>query len=73
MIDSGNGAEETSSMIVKCARVTLMELLPILTARSTSLKLKVKVYHTCVQGVLVYDRKRDMGNEGRGYSKGRNN
>jgi hypothetical protein len=54
MIGSGGGAEDASSMRVKCAWGKFMELLPILTARRASLKLKGKVYRTCVQSVLVY-------------------
>ena len=34
--------------------VKFRELTPILTARRASLKLKGKVYRTCVQSVLVY-------------------
>ena len=54
MIGSGGGAEEASSMRVKCAWGKFMELSPILTARKASLKLKGKVYRTCVQSVMVY-------------------
>ena len=54
MIGSGSGAEEAFRMRVKCAWGKFRELSPILTARRASLKLKGKVYHTCVQSVLVY-------------------
>ena len=54
MIGSGGGAEEASRMRVKCAWGKFRELSPILTARRASLKLKGKVYRTCVQSVLVY-------------------
>ena len=55
MIGSGGGAEDASSMRVKCAWGKFRELSPILTARRASLKLKGKVYRRCVQsGVLVY-------------------
>ena len=48
MIGSSGGAEDASSMIVKCALGKFRELSPILTARRASLKLKGKVYRTCV-------------------------
>ena len=54
MIGSGGGAEDASSMRVKCAWGKFKELSPILTARRASLKLKGKVYRTCVQSVMVY-------------------
>ena len=54
MIGSGGGAEDASSMRVKCAWGKFMELSHILTARRASLKLKGKVYWTCVQSVMVY-------------------
>ena len=53
MIGSGGGAEDASSMRVKCAWGKFWELSPILTARRVLLKLK-KVYQTCIQSVLVY-------------------
>ena len=54
MIGSGGGAEDASGMRVKCAWGKFRELSPILTARRASLKLKGKVYRTCVQSVMVY-------------------
>ena len=54
MIGSGGGAEYASSMRVKCAWGKFRELSPILTARKALLKLKGKVYRTCVQSVMVY-------------------
>ena len=51
---SGGGPEDASSMRVKCAWGKFMELSPILTARRASLKLKGKVYRTCVLSVMVY-------------------
>ena len=55
MIGSGGGAEDVSNMRVKCAWGKFRELSPILTARKASLKLKRKVYQTCVQSVTLYD------------------
>ena len=54
MIGSGGGAEDAASMRVKCAWGKFRELSPILTARRAWLKLKGKVYRTCVQSVMVY-------------------
>ena len=54
MISSGGGAEDASSMRVKCAWGKFRELSPILTARRASLKLNGKFYRTCVQSVMVY-------------------
>ena len=55
MIGSGGGAEDASSMRVKCAWGKFRELSPILTPRRASLKLNGIVYQTCVQSVMVYD------------------
>jgi len=41
-------------MRVQCAWRKFREFSPILTARRVSLKLKGKVYRTCVQSVMVY-------------------
>ena len=74
MIGSGDGAEEVSRMIFKCSWGKFRELTNILTARRTSLKLKGKVYQTCVQSLLVYGSETwALGNEGRKYSKTRKN
>jgi len=53
MIGSGGGAEDASSMRVKCAWRKLRELSPILTPRRASLKLKGIVYRACVQSVMA--------------------
>ena len=54
MVGSGGDAGDASGMGVKCAWGGFGELSPILTARRASLKLKGKVYRTCVQSVMVY-------------------
>src|SRR5208282_5487516 len=54
MIGSGGVAADASSIRVKCAWGKFRELSPILTERRVSLKLKGKVYRTCVQSVIVY-------------------
>ena len=54
MIGSEGVAEEASRTRVKCAWGKYRLLSPILTARRASLKLKGKVFRTCVQSVLVY-------------------
>ena len=70
MIRSGGGAEDASSMRVKRAWGKFMELSPILMARRASLKLKGKVYRTCIQSVMIYGSETwSVGNEGRGYEK----
>ena len=50
MIGSGGGVEEASQTRVRCA----WELSQIVTKRGVSLKIKGKLYKTCVQRVLVY-------------------
>ena len=54
MIGSGGGAEQACRMRVKCAWGKFRELTPNLTARRALLKLKGKVYRTCIQSVLMY-------------------
>ena len=54
MIGSGGGVEQTSRTRVRCAWVKFRELSQILTKRGVSLKIKGKLYNTCVQRVLVY-------------------
>src|SRR5258706_385014 len=41
-------------MRVKCTRGKFSKLRPLLTARGATLKLKGKIYRTCVQSVLMY-------------------
>lgn len=54
MIGAGGGAEDASRARVRCAWGKFNQLRPILAARGFSLKLKGKIYRTCVQSVLVY-------------------
>ena len=54
VIGAGGGAEEASKARVRCAWAKFRELAPVLTVRGASLKMKGKVYKTCVQRVLVY-------------------
>jgi len=54
MIGSGGGAEEASRARVRCAWGKFRELSPILTSRGASLKVKGKLYRTCVQSVMTY-------------------
>src|SRR5260221_512039 len=54
MVGNGGGAEESSRTRVRCAWGKFRELLPILTLRGASLKLKGKIYRACVQRVMVY-------------------
>jgi len=53
MIGSGVGTEEISRMRIKCAWGKFKELSPNLMAKRASLKLKGKVYWTCVQSVVM--------------------
>ena len=54
MIGAGGGAGEASTARVRCAWAKFRELAPILTNRGASLRVKGKIYKTCVQRVLVY-------------------
>ena len=54
MIGAGGGAELASQTRVKCAWNKFRELSPILSARGASLKLKGKIYRTCVRSVMIY-------------------
>ena len=54
MIRAGGGAAEASRTRVRCAWSKFRELSPILTARGASLRIKGKIYKSCVQSVLVY-------------------
>jgi hypothetical protein len=54
VIGDGGGVEEASIARVRCAWGKFMELAPLLTARRVSLRLKGKIYRSCVQRVLVY-------------------
>ena len=54
VLSAGGGAEEASRARVRCAWGKFNELAPIITSRGASLKLKGKIYRTCVQSVLVY-------------------
>src|SRR5580698_10232257 len=54
VLGDGGGVEEATRARVRCAWGKFMELAPILTARRASLKLKGKMYRSCVQRVLVY-------------------
>jgi hypothetical protein len=54
MLGDGGGCEEAARTRVKCAWKKFRELAPFLTSRGASLKLKGKIYKSCVQKVLVY-------------------
>jgi hypothetical protein len=53
-IGSAGGAEEASRARVRCAWAKFRELSPLLTARGASLKIKGKLYTSCVQSVMMY-------------------
>ena len=54
VIGAGGGAGEASIARVRSAWAKFRELAPILTSRGASLKVKGKVYKTCVQTVMLY-------------------
>jgi len=54
IIESGRGCEEGSRTGVKCAWGKFRELLPILTGRGFSARLKGKIWQACVQSMMVY-------------------
>ena len=48
------GGVEASRARVRCAWAKFRELSPVLTARGASLKIKGKLYTSCVQSVMMY-------------------
>ena len=54
MINANGGAESASVARGRCAWQKFRELSPILTAKHISLKLKGKVYDTCVRSAMLY-------------------
>src|SRR2546425_13104147 len=54
VIGKGGGAEEASRARVGCAWGKFRDLRMLLTARGASLRVKGKIYRTCVQRGLVY-------------------
>src|SRR5580704_19477897 len=53
-LSAGGGVEEAVRCQVRCAWGKFNELIPILTMRGTSLKVKGKIYKACVQSVMMY-------------------
>ena len=54
MFSAKGGAEDAVRARVRCAWGKFKELSPILTSRGVSLKLKGKIFKTCVQTVMIY-------------------
>ena len=54
MIGACGGAEDASRTRVRCGWKKFHELSPILTRKGASLKLKGKIYSTCVRSAMVY-------------------
>ena len=54
VIGARGGAEEASRARIRCAWAKFRELAPILTSRGASLRMKGKIYKTCVRTVMVY-------------------
>ena len=63
MLSAGGGVEEAVRFRVRCAWGKFNELMPILTMRGTSLKVKGKIYRACEQSVMMYGSE-NLGNEG---------
>ena len=53
-LNGGGGADSASVTRVRCAWRKFKELSGILTRKGVSLKLKGKVYVTCVRSAMVY-------------------
>ena len=53
-IGAAGGADQACRTRVRCAWSKFRELMPILTSRGASLKLKGKIYMQCVQSTMVY-------------------
>ncbi|XP_065645850.1 uncharacterized protein LOC136076303 [Hydra vulgaris] len=53
-IGSARGAEESSRARVRCVWAKFIELYPLLAARGASLKIKGKLYTSCVESVMMY-------------------
>src|ERR1043165_6844798 len=54
MLECEGGAGEASRTRVRCAWGKFNQMKPILARRGASLKVKGKIYRSCVQSVLVY-------------------
>ena len=53
-LGAGGGVDEAARARVRCAWAKFKELLPILTARGASHRMKGKIFRACVQSVLIY-------------------
>jgi len=56
MLDADEGCDSAVTARVRSAWKKFCEYLPILTGKGFSLKLKVKVYATCVRSCLMHGR-----------------
>jgi hypothetical protein len=54
MVGAGGGASDASRARVRCGWKKFHELAPVLTLRGASLKMKGKIYSTCVRTSMVY-------------------
>jgi len=54
ILGARGGAEKSSRARVRCAWDKFRELSPLLTSRGVSLKVKGRLYSTCVQCVMIY-------------------
>ena len=53
MFGAGGGVAKAVRCLVRCAWGKFNELMPILTMKGTSLKVKGKIYKACVQSVMM--------------------
>ena len=54
MLDAGGGAESSTVTRVRSGWKRFRELLPLLTTKAISLKVKGELYAACVHGVMLY-------------------
>ena len=54
MLDAGGGAESSTVTRVRSGWKKFRELLPLLTTKAISLKVKGELYASCVHGVMLY-------------------
>ena len=63
MLSAGGGVEEAVRCQVRCAWGKFNEIMPLLTIRRTSLKVKEKIYKACLQNEITYGSETSMSNE----------
>ena len=56
MLDAGGGAESSNVTRVRSGWEKFRELLPLLTTKAISLKVKGELYAACIRSVMLYGR-----------------